>query len=206
MARPVVSVAAEEMFAALGPWADADGEDTGWALLKFCEAVAAPLQAGIDNARDQADGTPGWAKVMSADTAPIEWLPWLGQFVGIKVDTYMPDAEQREQIKAEQSWQRGTTAYFIAQVRKWLVGTQTVEISERDTSPYHFSVNVYGGELSGLHYSTLDAMYLTYAAMDAAYASYADMTSTSEQNLIDAAQAAKPAGLVMALTITPGSP
>jgi hypothetical protein len=204
--RPVVSQAAEELFATLGPWRDADGEATGWVLLKMCEAIASPLQSIFDNARDQADGTPGWARVMSADTAPVDWLPWLGQFVGVKVDPYMSDALQRQQVKGEQGWQRGTVAYFRQQVQKWLQLTQRVDIVERDTSPYHFQVTVYRGELAGLHYDTLDAMYSSYTALDGAYATYNDMTSTSEQNLLDAAAAAKPAGLVMNLTVQPGLP
>lgn len=206
MVMPVVSMAALEMWDALGPWADADGEETGWALLLWCESVAKPLQSVFDESRDQPDGTPGWAMVMSSATTPVGWLTWLGQFVGVKVDTYMTEADQRNQVKAEQGWQRGTVGYFITQVQKWLQGTKTVHVTERDTSPYHFAVQVYRGELAGLHYSTLDAMYLTYNAMDAAYGTYADMTSTAEQNLRDAAQAAKPAGLVMNLTVTAGLP
>lgn len=204
--RPVVSPITEELYAALGPWADADGEDTGWALLHFCESIAKTLQPLIDVIRDLDDGTPGWAIIMDPDRAPAKYLPWLGQFVGVPVDTYQTEAEQRAAIKAEQGWQRGTPAYFLTQVRKWLQGTQHIDLTERDTSAYHFAVRVYRGELAGLHYDTLDAMYGSYNAMDAAYATYNDMTSNSEQQLIDTAKAAKPAGLVMAMTVTPGLP
>lgn len=204
--RPVVSQAAEELFAALGPWRDQDSDDTGWVLLRMCEAAASPLQSIIDNARDQPNGTPGWARVMSADTAPDSWLPWLGQFVGVAIDTYMTPAQQRSQIKAEQSWQRGTVGYLKQTIQRYLQRTQRVDIVERDQGAYHFSVTVWRGELAGLHYDTLDAMYLTYTALDAAYPTYNDMSNTNEQTLRDAAIAAKPAGLVMNLTVNPGLP
>jgi hypothetical protein len=205
MVRPVVSQMAEDLYAELGAWSDQDGDDSGWVLLHLCEALVGPLQPVRDWSSDT-DDAPGWAWLMSADTTPVEWLPWLGQFVGVKVDTYQSEANQRAQVKDESGFTRGTVAHFLAQLRRYLQGTQRIDLHERDTSAYHFRVDVWRGELAGLHYSTLDAMYPTYAAMDAAYATYADMNNTNDAALTAAAVAAKPAGLVMNLVINPGLP
>jgi hypothetical protein len=202
--RPAVTQVAEDIYASMPAWSIEDGDINGWALLLLCDAQVRSLQPIIDVSSDT-DTRPGWANAMDPDTVPGPYLPWLGQFAGVRVNTFATIAAQRNQIKTGQGYARGTPGYLLAAIKAHLQDTQTVHLYERDTSAYHLSVEVYRGELAGPHYSTLDAMYPTYNAMDAAYPTYNDMT-VSTQPLLDAAEAAKPGGLILAVTILPGTP
>lgn len=203
MPRPVVSDTAEELYASLGPWARRDtdiGESSDeWRLLELCEALAGGLQAVNDVVRDTDDG-PGWSIVMDADRAPIGWLPWLGQFVGVRIPAGLSEAEQRARIKNTDGFQRGTPEALKAAARSYLTGDQTVFFIERYGSPYRLQVATLDSEtpdpvaieralleqkpagviltyvtVAGHDYATLAATHVTYAELPGDYASYAAM-------------------------------
>ncbi len=127
--RPVVSQAAEDLYAGLEPYAKLDTE---WHLLRWCEIVVQKTLAQIHGyVTDQADGTPGWAIIMDPDGAPPEVLPWLAQFVGVEVTDEMDEAAIRAAIKLPSGFARGTPAALVAAVKPSLTPPQTVLVDER---------------------------------------------------------------------------
>lgn len=203
MPRPVVSDTAEELYASLGPWQRRDtaiGEATDeWRLLELCEGLAGGLQGVEDIIRDTDDG-PGWSIVMDADRAPVDWLPWLGQFVGVRLPPGLSEAEQRARIKNTDGFQRGTPEALKAAARSYLTGSQSVFFIERYGSPYRLQVATLIAEtpdpavveralleqkpagivltyatVAGHDYATLAATHVSYASLPGAYPTYADM-------------------------------
>lgn len=199
--RPVVSAAAEELYADLGTWAARDGEATGWALLLKCEALVGSLQLVYDLARDTDDGHPGWSGVLDIDRAPDFVLPWLAQFPGVVVPSDAPPATTRELIRTRPARARGRPATIIAAAQSTLLGSRRVHLLERDTSAYHFTVQTYevqtpapaatlaaieaacpGGlqftheVLAGASYAEVDAATgPTYADREATFPTFADV-------------------------------
>jgi hypothetical protein len=170
----VVCDLAEEVYAELGPLAEPDGEDTGWALLKWTQEWAAPLQEIVDVVRDTPDGHPGWYTVMDPDTAPPTWLRWLGQFYGVRVTPGDPDsavwvAQARDEVRSAAGIRRGTVGAIRAAAQRYLTGTKYVLILERDTSPYHFTVVVKTSELPAEDTVTWDAAAGTWDAQSSTW-------------------------------------
>jgi hypothetical protein len=85
-------------------------------------------------ARDRPDGTPGWAILLDPDLCPAEALPYLAQFVGVKLPEGLTEAQQRFRIKATDGFNRGKPSAIIAAAQQFLTGNKTVIIRERDPS------------------------------------------------------------------------
>jgi len=153
VARPVVSDAAERLWSSLGPWMRADGEDTGWALLTLCEGFIGQAQSILSIVEDDDDGNPGWSSVMDVDRAPVEWLPWLAQFVGVRMVAGLDEAAMRLRIRSADGFDRGTPESIKAAARQFLIGpdgthdTATVDLIERHGSAYRLTVTVHEAEL-----------------------------------------------------------
>lgn len=203
MARPVVSDIAEELYASLGPWQRRDtqiGEDTDqWRLLELCEALAGGLQDVEDIVRDT-DDDPGWSIVLDADRAPVDWLPWLGQFVGVRLPVGLSEADQRARIKSTDGFQRGSPEALKEAARSYLTGTKSVFFIERFGSAYRLHVATLIAEtpdpgvveralleqkpagivmtytaIAGWDYAALAFTQPTYASLPAAFDTYAEM-------------------------------
>jgi hypothetical protein len=140
--RPVVSANAEKLWQSLGPWRDADGEATGWALLHFCEAHAGGNQIVDDLARDT-DAGPGWSGIVDLARVPDDFVVWLAQFVGISARVGDTTASIREEITNRPRTKRGTPATVISAAQSVLSGSARVMLTERDTSAYHFLLQTY---------------------------------------------------------------
>ena len=164
MARPKVGNFAEAIYSQVTPMAW-DDDTQGWALLLFCGALGAIFQQNDTLAR--ADGRfPPWSMLVDINRIPDEGLAWFGQFVGVVVDTSLPAADQRQQIRDHLLWDRGTIAALRKVCAQYLTGNKTVQIRERDTSPYHITVITFAGE------TTISTMtYADYYAL----ASYEDI-------------------------------
>ena len=201
MARPVVSAAAEELFAACPAWARADGESTGWAFLHFCEAICRKFQTLEDVIRDT-DLGPGWSHVLDVDRAPAAWLPWLSQFVGVRLIPGETEAQNRDRIKRRDGLKRGTVNAMRAAVEDTLTGTKHVILNERNGSAYRLSVRTLGtetpdptktlaaalsqkpagivldyGTYTGPTYDVVRANFDTYQQVKDYYVDYQDMRS-----------------------------
>lgn len=170
----------EDLYRALLPLAYAD-PSLGYPLLKYILSSAYNLDEITRWVRDQGE-QPGWALFMDPDQAPTVALRWLGQLVGTYVGAKTPfettaewDAAARAQIKDLSNFRRGTVQTIINTTKQFLTGNKNVFLTERDTSPYHYSISVYDSEAP------------------------ADTTA-----LVAALQAAKPAGLQFTFQVVPG--
>lgn len=145
MTRPITSEATESIYESLGPWQRRDtalGNTVDrWDLLHLCESMGQSLQKLDDVIRDRGE-TPGWAVVMDPDEAPAEWLPWLGQFVGVRLPEGEGDAESRVRIKTTPNFHRGGPDAMRNDVGATLSGDKQVYLVEKVGDAYHFTVAV----------------------------------------------------------------
>lgn len=143
--------AIDDLYEALKPLAYADPQND-YSLHKLVTSIAGQLQEIEDIARDQGD-VPGWAGISHIPTTPEKFLPWLGQFIGVRPPIKQPgetdavvEARHREKILAQVGFKRGTPAAMKASAQAFLTGTKTVYLTERDTSAYHLFVQTYESE------------------------------------------------------------
>lgn len=182
----------------------------GWALLIFLGAIGQAFQQ-IDTLA-HADGIHDpWTMLLDIDRIPDEGVQWLAQFVGVSVDQSLSIDDQKQQIRDHVGWGRGTPAALKKAVGRYLTGTKTVDIVERDSSPYHFTINTYGDETPAavaLAYSNIYADFATYEAFYEAYGSYEEYWLLNPLHYINDVLIPlnKPAGLQFTFTVTPGSP
>ena len=52
-------------------------------------------------------GAPGWSQIMDIDRCPNDGLPWLGQFVGVRLNPALSKSDKKKKITSWQSFQRG---------------------------------------------------------------------------------------------------
>jgi hypothetical protein len=140
--RPVVSQAAEDLYAGLGPWAEEDGEATDWALLYWCGALTSGVQKLYIYTFDDGD-KPGWSILVDLDRVPAEAMGYLAQYVGVQLPTGNTAAQNRDLILNRPGWKRGRPATIVSAVQQTLVGTKRVNLLERDTSAYHATIQTY---------------------------------------------------------------
>lgn len=169
-------------------------------LLTWLDGIGQQAQVIDDLCRDTPTDV-GWSVIMDVTRAPAYVLPWLGQFVGVVVDPHASVAAQRALIQSEPPFARGTPAALIAIAKSFLGGAQTVTLTERVADAYHLSISVPTAQLSSASYAYLGVTYPTYAALSAAFTTYGATTGAS-QEIQDALQAAKPAGLILTVTFT----
>lgn len=141
---PALFPVAAELYRSLLPlaWADADN---GYPLAALCAAIGSMRQDLDDLVRDS-DAGPGWSALLDVDRAPSNALPWLGQFVGVTVDTTRDDPGQRAMIRDEAGFRRGTPASIVSAAQSTLTGMKSVLMVERDTSAYHLKIRTYDVE------------------------------------------------------------
>jgi len=130
----------------LQPMFYADAQN-GNSLHIYLGGLSDPIFQLVDDwASDTDDGDPGYSLLVDATRVPDVAIPWLGQFVGIRVTTGLTAAQQKEQLVGLGNWKRGTVAALKAAPQPLLTGTQTVIVKERDTSPYHLLVYTLAAE------------------------------------------------------------
>lgn len=169
MPPPVVGSWAQKLYDRLGPITIPDAAN-GWPLKTFIGAIGDNFMQDIEDlVTDQEDGTPGWAILLNPDTCPAYALPWLGQLVGVKVDTTLNVTFQRQQIEAVGGWYRGSPNSMINASKPYLTGTKFVQLVER-----------YGG-------NAYEILYITHTAETPTGAQLAAMQA--------AVIAQKPAGI-----------
>jgi hypothetical protein len=202
MARPVVSQAAESLYAILLPVAFAD-EQLDWPLLRYCETLAGTLQEVNDYTASE-NGYPPWSVIVDVDRAPFKALPWLGQLVGLRMPVRLvteTDAQYetriRDYIRQPPGFRRGTPSDLIEAAQLHLTGTKTVILRERYGGAYRLEILTKAGEtpnsdyvlrallarkpaglvltytlLAGQDYQILYTDHATYQIMFTTYVSY----------------------------------
>jgi hypothetical protein len=136
---------AERMYVALAPLAQSDPEQA-WSLLTYMNAIGVMFQLLDDLLRDSPEG-PGWSSLMDLNRCPPEALPWLGQFVGVRMPaSYTPD-QQRARIVATDGWKRGTVDAIKGAASATLTGNKTVFLHERAyNDAYRLQVTTYDSQ------------------------------------------------------------
>lgn len=203
MAAPVVTRVTSDLYEGLGSGLSDADESTGWTLMLFVDAILKKhLSLVYELVKPAVTTKDPWETAMDADDAPAEGLGWLGQFVGVKFPAPISEADKRTRIRNREGWRRGTRQAMIDAIKLHLTGSKAVEITERDTSAYHFRVVTYAIETAdstkvdaeirrqkpaglqyayvvqaGSSYAQLDAGFGTYADMDAALGTYDDTTN-----------------------------
>jgi len=170
---------AERLYAMLSPLAAAD-EDTGWSLLTYVNALGVMYQLIEDWVRDSEDG-PGWSLLLDVNRCPPEALPWLAQFIGVRLVSGQTDAQDRQRILSTDGFQRGTRAAMIGAAQATLTGAKTVLFRERSGNP----------------------------AQSPEYAYILDVSTYTSQTpnptlTLNALLGQKPAGIILNYTTTPG--
>lgn len=142
MARPATTDLGEAVYARLGPVAAQD-ESLGWPLLTFVQALC---EMGRQVEELVRGGEQAYDPLLDVDLSPDWNLPYIGQFVGVRVTPGASPAQARAQIRGVGGFQRGTPAAMIAAVRATLTGTQYVGLVERDGDQDHITVTTRSAE------------------------------------------------------------
>lgn len=142
-----------------------------WILCESIGRIFLELQEVFDPEGD----TPPVAPILSVELCPDWALPWLAQFMGVRIPAGTDPAIARALIRNVAGFQRGTPAAMRAAASFYLTGdSPTVYFRERDGSAYQLEV------------VTLDA-------------------ETPDPNAVLAAlMAQKPGGIVMRYRHSPG--
>ncbi len=186
------------LYEATGPYAAADTSGT---LLRWLSGIGSMLQTLDDLVRDSPSG-PGWSLIMDLSRCRSEYLPWLAQFVGVRVDTSATAAAQRAQITDEPATKRGTVPALLAAASPYLMAGTIPHLHERDTDAYHATMVVFTNQLQGGPWDDLAANFVSWDAVASAFATWNAIGPASGPDLARAIDAAKPAGLVLSLTIS----
>lgn len=133
MARPVVSDAAEDLYAALEPAFTQYDEGLDWPALNLCAAFVSGDIDLIYQLVLDSDAGPGWQILLDPDRCPAAFLPWLAQVVGATLRPDMDEAARRAAIKSPEAFGRGTIEAIEAVAKRRLTGTKTVIVEERYT-------------------------------------------------------------------------
>lgn len=187
------------LFDSLVPFVTEQDEALGSPLYNYIDSFGQLIQFVDDLIRDDCEG-PGWSIVLDVDRCPTVALPWLGQWVGVRVPPGLDDRTMRNMIRAEQGFHRGTRERIITAVKAFLLPPADVFINERDTDPYHFGVIIRANQLIGGTYADLSTAYPLYSNLTAAFSTYAQYTS-SINGIMATLAALKPAGLQYTLTV-----
>lgn len=201
MAAPVPDTVAAEILDALAPMLYADGTaPQNDALAIYINGLSEPtLQEVEDYASDDpVTGAIGYSVYVDIDRTPDKALPWLAQFVGVKLAGGLTPAQQRTQIESLANLNRGTLAAMTAAAAPFLTGTKVVIFRERFGGAYKISVLTYTSQtpdsakvlaalnsqkpaglvltynvLTGQDYQLLLTNHATYALVYSSYLTYA---------------------------------
>lgn len=172
------------------------------ALLAFCRAILHPLERTNAMIRDSDDG-PGWSALLDPLRAPAAALPYLGQFVGVRVTRGAPSLQQRDEISGAAGFRRGRPAAIREAVAATLSGGRAVVMTERvGGEAYQLLVQTYADQtpdpaaaeaaarsqkpagiiltfevIDGQTYAQLEGRYEDYSDLPVAYDDYAEMAS-----------------------------
>jgi hypothetical protein len=134
-----MSGVAERVLDGLGP---AFVERAGPLLAPLVEGLTAELDA-TDTLLAPTDR--GWPLLWDLNLTP--YPAWLGQVVGTHVPDGLTPQAQRDYVRDRRAWKRGTPGAIRAAVTAALRGSRRADLLERDTSPWHLTVQVYASEV-----------------------------------------------------------
>lgn len=191
---------AEDIYANLGPFAD---DDVSGELRDFLAALVGPLEDVADVLSETDDHLP-WEMALDVDQAPASALPWLAQWVGVRLDEADSEAVRRDRIRTPDGFARGTRASIAAAARRTLTGTRRVVIRERTPDAYNLYIRTAANEtpnpaateaaivgqkpagivldyeaVTAMSYIDLDADHADYDAVAIAFSDYDQISETT---------------------------
>lgn len=179
-------------------------QDTTGQLLAWISGIGEMIQA-VDNlcaGQSDTDGNvaPPWSQLLDIKRCPTAALPWLGQFNGVRVNPNARDDQQRYAIEHPQGFARGTPAAIVDAANALLQSGYSATLRERDTGPYHLTVEIPAAGVSGAGTCrSLPLEFPTCAALKDAVATCRDIWQDAGA-VEDAVLAAVPAGLGVSIT------
>lgn len=207
MSRPVVSNFAESIYAQFPDAIRKEDANHDYALLIYAGAIGAMFE-DIDIIAHAQGGNDPWTILLDIERLGDNAIPWIGQFLGVSVDTSLPPDEQRQQIRDHTAWDRGTPKALKESIRPLLTGTKTVELAERSSSAWTIEVSTYYDESPGdTTYENYYQDYADYTEFYNAWGSYQLAWEDAPREVIlNTLKANKPAGIILTYSIIPGSP
>jgi len=136
---------ADRMYGMLEPYTYADAQND-YSLQEFLKSIGEMYEEIIDLAYDTTDGDDGWTLLTDITRVPSKAIDWLSQFVGVRQIEGLTDAQKIQRIAAREGFSRGTPHGMRAAAQVFLTGAKTVNLFERDTSPYHLTVQTYASQ------------------------------------------------------------
>jgi hypothetical protein len=109
-------------------------EANDFALRKICEALCAPMQPVYDLVRER-DEQKGWTVLLDPDECPVEFLPYLAQWTGVRPQPSWSEEHLRNEIKQPTSWKRGQPEAIRLTAQRTLTGSKLVIMRERTPEP-----------------------------------------------------------------------
>lgn len=188
----MVSPVTEEMLVALGVWAEGDDIET------YMEAHGRQLQVDEDLVR-ATDDRPGWAILFDIENVPIDLLAHGAQYIGGVIPDGLTDAQKRTYVGSKPGFGRGRVSAIIGAARTYLKGTKFVNIVERDTSPYHYKIQMLASEMPTPTFGQLAAENTTFDVLETNYPTFDDISNDAPLNA--ALDQAKPAGLMYSIEL-----
>jgi hypothetical protein len=114
--------------------------ESGPDFFTFCDGIGAMFEEVEMISSDAPGGHPGFSILLDINRIPIEWLPYLAQFIGATVNTNLASQDQRNWVKSATGLVRSRPAAIKAAVQTTLTGDQFVHIRERDGSAWRYTV------------------------------------------------------------------
>ena len=191
MPEPVHTPLGERLRERTQPLAPND-ELYGYAHAYLCEGIGRML-AQVAEVCDPEGDLPPLAPLLDIDLCPDWALPWLAQWVGVRLPSGVSESEARALIRSVAGFSRGTPVAIEAALASVLTGTKTVFFRERDGSPYRLEVVTLTGEtpdpaatLAVLKTQIPGGIVLSYRTVEswdwqqvvATIATWADVTTT----------------------------
>lgn len=180
MPRPATTALGEATYSRLEPVSHQD-EALGWPLLTFVQALAEMLRQVEELVRPADPSRQAWDPLLDVDLAPDWHLPYIGQFVGVRVTPGGTPAQWRAQIKGVTGFKRGTPAAMIAAVQATLTGTKYVALIERDGDQDHITVTTRAAETPNSAASLAAAVSQKAAGLILTFISTATITYTEAE-------------------------
>jgi hypothetical protein len=144
MPEPATNPVAERIYDSVAPIGrDYRDPELDYPLLKFIGGWTQGLVLVDAVVSDDEDGNPGWSSVMDPNTAPVMFLPWLSQFVGIRLVGGESEAQLRAKINSVEGLRRGGPQAIKNAVALTLNSQDpaNVQLIERHGSAYRLTVS-----------------------------------------------------------------
>jgi len=141
MSEPIYDVTTERVYARLPEHFRRTDINQDYALKKYIHSVAQE-QDQITTLIERFDYTPpedggeldDTSELVDPRFADEAWLPWLGQLLGVNLNSRVVDINARNEIlNASNGYRAGTDDAIISAVQSELVGTKSVRLRKRST-------------------------------------------------------------------------